>query len=213
MGWNHQLDNFKPATLWRQNYNIAWRIFNCQLSTHLCHIIHVYLPTLSIQIKPNVSKCTIPPAYSRLGPHRAQGKLPRRWQSSSTRSTSQREDVPWNGRVTSGLLTPTLPGGSFKYWKGTNLMVFPGWVFPNFTTVVWKRMGNRKAMSCNVNQVLGGGFQYFFIFIPILGKIPILTTIFPMGWNHRLVDNYSNYSWCVEGSKGATNRFRPADLS
>ena len=34
---------------------------------------------------------------------------------------------------------------------------------------------------------LGGGFQYFWYFHPgSLGKIPILTNIFQMGWNHQL---------------------------
>ena len=33
---------------------------------------------------------------------------------------------------------------------------------------------------------LGGGFN-FFNFHPYLGKIPILTNIFQMGWNHQLV--------------------------
>ena len=33
---------------------------------------------------------------------------------------------------------------------------------------------------------LGGGFKYFF-FHPYLGKIPILTNIFQMGWNHQPV--------------------------
>ena len=31
----------------------------------------------------------------------------------------------------------------------------------------------------------GGGFKYFY-FHPYLGKIPILTNIFQMGWNHQL---------------------------
>ena len=33
---------------------------------------------------------------------------------------------------------------------------------------------------------LGGGFKYFY-FHPYLGKIPILTNIFQLGWNHQLV--------------------------
>ena len=33
----------------------------------------------------------------------------------------------------------------------------------------------------------GWWFQRFFIFIPIWGKIPILTNIFQRGWNHQLV--------------------------
>ena len=34
---------------------------------------------------------------------------------------------------------------------------------------------------------LGGWFQIFFCVHPYLGKIPILTNIFQMGWNHQLV--------------------------
>ena len=34
---------------------------------------------------------------------------------------------------------------------------------------------------------LGGGFKDFFHFYPYLGKIPILTNIFQMDWNHQLV--------------------------
>ena len=33
-------------------------------------------------------------------------------------------------------------------------------------------------------------FETFFIFIPIWGKIPILTNIFQMGWNHQPVFIY-----------------------
>ena len=32
---------------------------------------------------------------------------------------------------------------------------------------------------------LGGGLKYFWNFHPYLGKIPILTNIFQMGWNHQ----------------------------
>ena len=35
-----------------------------------------------------------------------------------------------------------------------------------------------------VNGLLGGGFKYV-LFSPYLGKIPILTNIFQMGWNHQ----------------------------
>ena len=33
-------------------------------------------------------------------------------------------------------------------------------------------------------QYLGGGFKYF-LFSSYLGKVPILTDIFQMGWNHQ----------------------------
>ena len=38
-------------------------------------------------------------------------------------------------------------------------------------------------------HVLGGGFIFFFIFTQCLGKIPILTNTFEMGWNHQLDKN------------------------
>ena len=37
---------------------------------------------------------------------------------------------------------------------------------------------------------LGGGFKMFY-FHPYLGKIPILTNIFQLGWNHQ-VENHRN---------------------
>ena len=37
-------------------------------------------------------------------------------------------------------------------------------------------------------QRLGGGFKYLFVVTPIWGKIPILTNIFQIGWNHQLED-------------------------
>ena len=36
-------------------------------------------------------------------------------------------------------------------------------------------------------------FQIFVIFIPTWGKIPILTNIFQMGWNHQLVNPWDNF--------------------
>ena len=40
-------------------------------------------------------------------------------------------------------------------------------------------------MGIIINHYLGGGFKYFY-FHPYLGKIPSLTNIFQMGWNHQL---------------------------
>ena len=40
-----------------------------------------------------------------------------------------------------------------------------------------------------VDDKLGGGFKHF-LFLPLyLGKIPIFTNIFQMGWNHQLVNH------------------------
>ena len=38
---------------------------------------------------------------------------------------------------------------------------------------------------------LGGGFKYIFL-KPYLGKIPILTDIFQMGWNHQPAHRFAN---------------------
>ena len=53
-----------------------------------------------------------------------------------------------------------------------------------------------NAKKCHPNPNLGGGFKYFF-FHPYLGKIPILTNIFQMGWNHQLeiVDTFVGPLW------------------
>ena len=40
--------------------------------------------------------------------------------------------------------------------------------------------------------LLGGGFKYFLFSPRKLGKIPILTNIFQMGWNHQLVSSSWN---------------------
>ena len=48
-------------------------------------------------------------------------------------------------------------------------------------------MGLLKRNAMNVwKGDLGGGF-IFLIFNPKMGKIPMLTNIFQMGWNHQLV--------------------------
>ena len=38
------------------------------------------------------------------------------------------------------------------------------------------------------SKTLGGGNSNIFYFHPYLGKIPILTNIFQMGWNHQLAE-------------------------
>ena len=57
----------------------------------------------------------------------------------------------------------------------------------------------------SVNRYLGGGFKYF-CFHPYLGKIPILTNIFQMGWNHQPVMNphFPSTSAGVTTSFGST---------
>ena len=46
------------------------------------------------------------------------------------------------------------------------------------------RPGPPKAI--HLQPKLGGGNSNIFYFQPYLGKIPILTNIFQMGWNHQL---------------------------
>ena len=45
---------------------------------------------------------------------------------------------------------------------------------------------NGEPPSNKNNEDLGGGFKYFFMFIPNLGKTPNLTNMFQRGWNHQL---------------------------
>ena len=42
-----------------------------------------------------------------------------------------------------------------------------------------------RKKPADVVNILGGGFKYFY-FHPYLGKIPILTKKFQMGWNHQV---------------------------
>ena len=54
--------------------------------------------------------------------------------------------------------------------------------FHEFSMGFWKSLAGKY-------QRLGGGSKYF-LFSPLayLGKIPILTNIFQLGWNHHLED-------------------------
>ena len=49
--------------------------------------------------------------------------------------------------------------------------------------------------NCDYNQYLAGGFIFFNVH-PYLGKIPILTNIFQMGWNHQLEYKWSYNPTC-----------------
>ena len=73
-----------------------------------------------------------------------------------------------------------------------------GEAVPTFTTVsmprarhvrrtqrVLKVVPSLSTIMSYTPTFLGGCFKTFFIFTPILGKIPILTNIFQMGWNHQ----------------------------
>ena len=67
-----------------------------------------------------------------------------------------------------------------------------------------------KKVKCCQSVLLGGGLKYFFIFTPHLGKIPILTNIFQMGWfNHQLVVEFLTFQhggWAcwMDGLRRAT---------
>ena len=53
--------------------------------------------------------------------------------------------------------------------------------------VTWDMPALRQILplqAISYHQSLGGGFKYFY-FHPYLRKIPILTNIFQMGWNHQ----------------------------
>ena len=58
---------------------------------------------------------------------------------------------------------------------------------------------------------LGGETSNIFYFHPYLGKIPILTNIFQMGWNHQLVEGWLNFKWFFDRLRshgtGWTSRF------
>ena len=71
---------------------------------------------------------------------------------------------------------------------GLQQIQVPRWVKPR-----WHFHGAKPEMfDCSdttkqwPEPCLGGGFKYFY-FHPYLGKIPILTNIFQMGWNHQPV--------------------------
>ena len=54
---------------------------------------------------------------------------------------------------------------------------------------VFQTMKTKNSPLEVVNYKLGGGFKDF-LFSPYLGKIPILTNVFQMGWNHQPVNPY-----------------------
>ena len=53
---------------------------------------------------------------------------------------------------------------------------------------------------------LGGETSNIFYFHPYLGKIPILTNIFQMGWNHQLVEGWLNFKWFFDRLRSHGNR-------
>ena len=80
------------------------------------------------------------------------------------------------------------------------------WVVLFFFEFVHLHLGVSKNNGTPKSSILIGfsrwWFQTFFYFHPYLGKIPILTNIFQMGWNHQLVFHYkpsilvfSHYFW------------------
>ena len=71
------------------------------------------------------------------------------------------------------------------------------WSFPDYPRLESVAFGQaelapvaliQEKISVEIRYRFGGGFKYFFIFTPTIGKIPILTHIFHRGWfNHQLV--------------------------
>ena len=49
------------------------------------------------------------------------------------------------------------------------------------------RCKDDMCVNSSLGIKLGGGNSNIFYFHPYLGKIPIWTKIFQMGWNHQLV--------------------------
>ena len=63
----------------------------------------------------------------------------------------------------------------------------------SFMLILWKKW------------ILGGGFEYFFIFTPYLGRWSNLTNIFQMGWfNHQPEFDFHTHTHTPQ-----TNRFNP----
>ena len=62
----------------------------------------------------------------------------------------------------------------------------------NLNMPTWKR---KKKEKTSTNHQLGGGFKYFY-FHPYLWKIPILTNVFQMGWNHQAVNLLVVHVYC-----------------
>ena len=65
--------------------------------------------------------------------------------------------------------------------------IFDAWLLSSCQKFRW-RFGKNWRRDLRLRHYLGDGFNYFFNFHPYLGKIPILTHIFQMGWfNHQQV--------------------------
>ena len=65
--------------------------------------------------------------------------------------------------------------------------IFDAWLLSSCQKFRW-RFGKIWRRDLKLRHYLGDGFNFFYIFTPNLGKIPILTHIFQMGWfNHQQV--------------------------
>ena len=82
---------------------------------------------------------------------------------------------------------------------GVNYVRFPGGWY-HFPAHFLKK--NIRAVFHTKTKILGGGFKYNFHFHPNLGKIPILTNIFQMGWNHQLENQHKNCRWKKPSGSG-----------
>ena len=86
------------------------------------------------------------------------------------------------------------PNGDVKFWRGATCF-FKGevqggnlgsWIFVGFKTEVLKCNNGVSRVYGEHLTIATWCFQIFFYFHPYLWKIPILTNIFQMDWNHQL---------------------------
>ena len=78
----------------------------------------------------------------------------------------------------------TLPCFGGRLGSGSNRSQVRAGIRKTLFSTYW--LGNFPFGSCSIHRASGWWFQIFFYFHPYLGKIPILTNIFQMGWNHQL---------------------------
>ena len=105
-----------------------------------------------------------------------------------------------------------LPNGRFYRFLARgdpNHLLYKSWDDPPSSGQIHlkkslKLRGENLLSTADVSK-LGGGFRYFFYFFyfhPYLGKIPILTNIFQLGWNHQL-ENCGEHLWSLAVDKSS----------
>ena len=82
--------------------------------------------------------------------------------------------------------------GIFIYWKRYGFHVSVDIPVPWSIRISWNVIHGVEHCHCSLHHLTQGWLDYWvvvsniFHFHPYLGKIPILTNIFQMGWNHQL---------------------------